>query len=474
MSEQHDYKISISVSLRKIILIMALTAIGAAIAALGVTALLVNIFERKQEAKNPFFRVVELNDQTEDPALWGKDFPFQYDGYLKTTDQVRTRFGGSEALPRTPTQADPRKTVARSRLDLEPRLKTMWAGYAFSIDYRERRGHAYMLDDQSYTERQKKPQYGNCIQCHASNYVENKKLGGGDLVKGFEKMCAMPYKEARKLVTHPIACIDCHDPATMQLRISRPAFMQGIKALKEHEGVKDYDVNTMATRQEMRSFVCAQCHVNYVLPGEKQGRILSFPWNKGVRGDEEQAYLDEIKITDWTHAITSATCQKARHPEFELWRQGIHARSGVACADCHMPYKRVGSLKISDHHVQSPLLNVNNACQTCHRFPESELKARVERIQNTTAELQDLSLNALMDLIAGIKAAMDAGTANESLAASRDWQRKAQFLIDFINAENSMGFHAPQESARLMAIAMDYCRRGQNALAAPKPAKPTP
>src|SRR5687767_14978830 len=161
----------------------------AAIAATAVTALLVNIFTRQQEAKSPFYRVVELNDETVDPAVWGKNFPLQYDSYRRTVDQVRTRYGGSEAIPRTPTQSDPRSIVAQSRLEEDPRLKTMWAGYAFAKDFREERGHAYMLEDQTLTERQivvKQP--GTCLNCHASTYAAYKKLGDGDLVKGFEKL----------------------------------------------------------------------------------------------------------------------------------------------------------------------------------------------------------------------------------------------------------------------------------------------
>src|SRR5499426_3891390 len=179
-------------------------------------ALLLNIFERKQEARNPFYRVVELTDDTEDPAVWGQNFPLQYDGYRRTVDQVRTRYGGSEAVPRQPSQADPRSVVAQSRLEEDPRLKRMWAGYAFAKDFREERGHAYMLDDQTFTERQEvTTQPGTCIHCHASVYVPYKKAGGGDLIKGFEHFNAMPYQEARTQFTHPIACIDCHDPSTM-------------------------------------------------------------------------------------------------------------------------------------------------------------------------------------------------------------------------------------------------------------------
>src|SRR5215468_10371455 len=155
--------------------------VGAAVLATIVgVAFLMNIFERKQEARNPFYRVVELTDDTEDPAVWGKNFPLQYDDYKRTVDQVRTHFGGSEALPRTPTQADPRSVVAQSRLEADPRLKTMWAGYAFSKDFREERGHAYMLIDQLYTERQRVvKQPGTCIQCNASVYVPYKKAGKG-------------------------------------------------------------------------------------------------------------------------------------------------------------------------------------------------------------------------------------------------------------------------------------------------------
>ena len=109
-----------------------LVAIVAALIAVGATALLVNIFQRQQEARNPFYRVVELNDETTDPAVWGKNFPMQYDGYKRTVDQVRTRYGGSEAVPRTPSDADPRSVVAQSRLEEDPRLKTLWAGYAFA------------------------------------------------------------------------------------------------------------------------------------------------------------------------------------------------------------------------------------------------------------------------------------------------------------------------------------------------------
>ena len=448
---------------RKQIGLFVVTVLVAALVAVGGLAILINVLERKQEARNPFFRVVELTDDTEDPAEWGKNFPLQYDDYLRTTDQVRTRYGGSEALPRTPTEADPRSIVAQSRLEEDPRLKTMWAGYAFARDFREERGHAHMLEDQTFTERQQAAsQPGTCLHCHASVYVPYKEAGNGDLLAGFEKLNPLPFAEAREHVTHPVACIDCHDSQSLELRITRPGFIEGMRALKASQGVEDYDVNKLASRQEMRSFVCAQCHVEYYFKGQE--KRLVYPWAKGVKIEEMLAYYDEVGHQDWTHAETGAPVLKAQHPEFELWSQGIHARSGVSCADCHMPYKRVGAHKISDHHVRSPLLNISKACQTCHKWPETELLDRVETIQSRTYEMRNVAMDALVELINDLKAARDAGRPDSELAAARDYQRKAQFYLDFVEAENSMGFHAPQEAVRILGHSIDFTRKGQAAL----------
>jgi nitrite reductase (cytochrome c-552) len=449
--------------------LFVLVAAGAA----GAAALLVNISDRKAEARNPTVRVVEINDETVDPAVWGKNFPIEYDQYKKTAEMIPTKFGGSRSCARTATPDDPRTVVSQSKIDEDPRLKTMWAGYAFAADFREERGHAYMLDDQTYTKRQvvvKQP--GTCMQCHASVYGPMKKLGEGDLFKGFEKMNGMPYSEARKVVEHPVACIDCHEPKTMQLRVTRPAFLEGIKAFKASQGVKDYDPNTMASRQEMRAFVCGQCHVEYYFKGPE--KRLVFPWAKGLGVDQIVAYYDEVGFKDWVHKETGAGVLKAQHPEFEMWSQGVHARSGVACADCHMPYMRVGGQKVADHHVRSPLLNVNRACQGCHKWPEQELKERVEGIQTKFYSLRNTAMDALVALIGDIKAAKEAGRPDKDLEAPRYLQRRAQFLLDFVEAENSTGFHAPQEATRILGESIDFSRQGQIALrdAAYKPTVP--
>jgi nitrite reductase (cytochrome c-552) len=450
---------------------VGIAIVATALVTVAIAALLVNIVERKQEARQTFFRVVELNDDTEDPAVWGKNFPLQYDSYKRTVDQTRTRYGGSEALRHLPSQVDPRSVVAQSKLQDDPRLITIWSGYAFATDFREERGHAYMLDDQRYTRRVTEfKQPGTCLNCHASTYVTMKKLGGGDIFKGFEQINQMTYMDATKHVKHPVACIDCHEPTTMSLRVTRPAFIEGIQAYKSSLGIQNFDPNKDASAQEMRSYVCGQCHVEYHFKGPE--KRLTFPWSKGLRVDDALAYYDETGFKDWTHKETGANALKAQHPEFEMYNQGVHARSGVACADCHMPYKREGGMKISDHHVQSPLLNINRACQGCHHFEEEELKNRVEAIQARFANQRDTAMDALVELINDIKGAL--GKAPESdLNLARDFQRKAQFLLDYVEAENSMGFHASAEALRVLSDSINYTRQGQLAVRGVKPVPPT-
>ena len=424
----------------------------AALATVLLATLLMNIFERKQEARQTYVQISNLTEDTVDPAEWGKNFPRQYDGFKLTATtgpESRTRYGGSEAF---------------SKLDTDPRLKRIFAGYAFAIDYREERGHAFSLKDQDETERTKqKPQPGACLHCHASIVPAWRKAGEGDIQKGFEKISAMPFKEARKLVDHPVSCLDCHDPKSMALRVTRPGFLNGIKAyMKTEKNIDNYNPNTMASRQEMRTFVCGQCHVEYYFKPE--GKAVTYPWSKGLKVENIEAYYDEIKFSDWKHAETGAGVLKAQHPEFELYSQGIHARSGVACADCHMPYKREGAMKVSDHWVRSPMKNVERACLVCHPYSSEEMKSRVQVIQDRNQALLLRAEDAVVALIDDIKAAKLNGASEQQLTPALKFQRSAQFRSDFINAENSMGFHAPQEAARVLGEAIDMARQGQLAL----------
>ena len=419
---------------------------------------------------------VTLTDDTDDPKVWGKLFPLQYELYMKTTDMQRTKYGGSEGVPHSPTDADPRSLVSRSKVEEDIGLRTMWKGYPFSEDFREERGHAYMLEDQRFTRRQvvaKQP--GACLNCHASIYTAYKKAGNGDIVKGFETINPMPFFEAMKQVQHPVACIDCHDPSTLALRITRPAFIEGIRAYKASQGVQNYDVTKQATPEEMRAYVCAQCHVEYYFRGAE--RRLVFPWAKGIKVDQIQSYYDEIGFRDWTHTDTGAPALKAQHPEFELWSQGIHGRAGVTCSDCHMPKIQYKGQTVSDHWVRSPVLNLRNACYACHQkhdksITERELRNRVEQIQDRHFLLREQAMTALVGLIGDLTAAKNAGRKDAELATARYLQRRAQFYLDFVEAENSTGFHAPQEAARILAESLNFSRQGQLAVRDPN-FKPT-
>lgn len=428
---------------------------AAAVLTFLIAALLVNVFERKQEARDPYVRVVEVTEATTDPAIWGQNWPRQYDSYRRTVDYQRTRYGGSDALP-------------QQKLDKDPWLRDMYSGYAFALDYRDARGHAYMLLDQEQSERVlKRPQPGACLHCHSSVLPAYRHAGAGDIMAGFRKVNAMTYTEARNLtddtgqllVQHPASCVDCHDPATLRVRITRPAFLLGIKALKEHQGQPNYDVNRDASRQEMRTFVCAQCHVEYYFQGPE--KMLTYPWANGLRVEEIERYYDERNYSDWGHGITGAKVLKAQHPEFELWSQGTHARAGVACADCHMPYIREGAMKVSDHQVRSPLLNVARACQTCHGGTETELLARAHTIQDRTRALLDRSAQALTEMMASLAAAKASGATEEQLRPAWEKHRKAQWRLDFVSSENSMGFHASQEAARILGESIDLSRQAQ-------------
>ncbi len=420
--------------------------------------LALNVIERKNEAKNTNFRVTNIDPLEDDPAIWGRNFPLQYEDYLKTVDQERTKHGGSESIPRIPSENDPRKKVSQSKLIEDPRLVTIWEGYAFSKDFREERGHAYMLEDQLYTLRQKVGQPGTCINCHASTYKAMMELGNGNLEHGFHKLNKMPYFEASKHVKHPVSCIDCHDPSNMNLKVTRPAFITGIKSFKKSIGIKDFDVNKMATRAEMRTFVCAQCHVEYYFKGKD--KTLTYPWDNGLKAEDSLKYYNDMKFSDWTHKKTGAKLLKAQHPEFELYSQGIHARSGVSCVDCHMPFKKVGAIKITDHHVNSPALKVGSSCRTCHNVSENELESRISTIQERHLEMRDLVMDGLVSYIKKITDHQN----HPQIEKLREIHRNAQYYLDFVEAENSSGFHAPQEAARVLMKSMNLIREGEKLL----------
>jgi nitrite reductase (cytochrome c-552) len=476
-------------SKQSLVFIVAAVAFGAG--TLLAMALYANITQRKLEAQSTVLRIAQVDETTVDAAEWGKNFPREYDGYIRTTDNARARFKWSEGRPPEDGKAD-------SKLEGDPLLKTIFNGYAFAIDYRERRGHAFMLQDQRDTERVKqKPQPGACLNCHASNVVAYREIGlkngapgtlsdgllsengRKQLFAGWEQVNHLTYAEATALVKHPITCLDCHDPKTMTLRVTRPAFMEGVAHLAEStepvphlpsieqwrrgDRATPYDPNALASRQEMRSMACGQCHVEYYFKGDQ--KRLTFPWHNGLKVEQMEAYYDAEGWKDWTHADSGAPILKAQHPEFETWSQGIHARSGVSCSDCHMPYKREGAMKYTDHQVQTPMAHVNLSCQPCHNYTETEIQSRVDVIQARTKAMLDRAETAVVELIGAIKEAKAQGATDEQLAVARNFHRKAQWRADLVNAENSMGFHAPAETLRLLGESIDYARQGTTEVA---------
>ncbi|QEG43625.1 ammonia-forming cytochrome c nitrite reductase subunit c552 [Roseimaritima ulvae] len=492
---------------------LALLTVLVAVGTVGVVAVLVIMFERKQEARKPFVRLVEVNEVSTDPKPWGVNFPLQYEAYLRTADTERTEYGGSNALP-------------PSKLEKDPWLKRLYAGYAFSIEYREARGHAYMLGDQEQTKRVTEVQQsGACLHCHASIIPTYRRIGLEKLgqeatpealaesfhqeavMAGFKAVSQLNYEDVHAELektsdgvvkaeagdphlgnAHPVSCIDCHDPVTMSIRVTRPGFLLGIDKLAKSDdpvphlpsiqqwrdaGSKGtYDPNVHATRQEMRSFVCGQCHVEYYCANKM---TLTFPWGNGLKMEDLEQEWDETEFPadeqgqgggefyDYVHKETGTKVYKAQHPEFELWSQGIHARAGVSCSDCHMPYEKQGATKVSSHWVRSPMLNINKACQTCHHVSEQELKDRVDIIQGRTRSLMDRAAVAMTDMLDAIIEAKEAGASEEQLAPIRELQRKAMWRLDFISSENSKGFHADQEAARILGESADYSRQAQAA-----------
>ena len=410
--------------------ILVVTAVATAV----VAGLLMNISEHKAERQEYPLKVVEIGAKELDPAVWGQNFPHQYDSFVKTKeDYGETPYGGSTVY---------------SKLERYPDMKRIWAGYGFAVDHNEERGHAYAQIDQANTQRVKLvSQPGACLNCHAAEVPQ--------LIEemGWETFNKTPYNDFEGKVHLGSSCADCHNPDTMALRITRPGFANAMEA-------RGIDLS-QATRQEMRSYVCAQCHVEYYFKGEN--KVLTFPWSEGLNIDDISSYYAEADFKDWTHKESGAPMIKIQHPEFEMWSSGIHGRSGVACADCHMPYTRQGSVKVSDHWLRSPLVNLSQACQNCHNISEDELRERVLTIQTKTAELLRRSEAALVDAIDAIVAAREAGATDEQLAAALKLHREASLRWDFVSSENSTGFHSPQEAARILATSIDMARQAQMA-----------
>jgi nitrite reductase (cytochrome c-552) len=391
------------------------------------------LYVRNQPApKRGIQPIVQIAQYEADSSKWGVNFPNQYSTLqLTLTNKARTTYGGSEKY---------------SKLEQDPRLVTLFAGYPFSKDYNEERGHLNSLTDVRATQRVNDKTAGTCYSCKSS---DNPHLWAEMGMAAFDKTL---FKDLGAQITNPIGCANCHEPNTMRLIVTNPALEEALQA-------QGKDWRTF-TRQEMRTVVCANCHVEYYFAGE--GKYLTFPWKDGTRIENIAQYYIDAAFKDWDHAQSGAPMIKMQHPEYETYTaDSTHYKAGVACADCHMPYTRDGAAKFSTHNVQSPLLNADTACGACHT-DVSYVTGRVKVIQGQVRQTMDTTEDAIVAAIKSIESAAAAPEVNQDLLAeARNLHREAQLRWDFVAAENSMGFHNPEEALRILANATDLARQAE-------------
>ena len=376
--------------------------------------------------------VSEIVPMEPDSEKWADNYPNQYSTLLKTeNNEERTAYGGS---------------FPADKLETDPRLVTLFAGYGFSKEYNEDRGHLNSQNDVERTARVGEKTPGTCYSCKSS---DNPRLWDE---MGMAEYDATPFMELANEINHSIGCANCHNSENMQLIVTNPALDEALQA----QGLDWRDF----TRQEMRTVVCANCHVEYYFKGE--GKYLTFPWEDGMKIEDIANYYAELQFKDWEHPQSGAPMIKMQHPEYELFTaSSTHYNAGVACADCHMPYTRDGAAKYSTHDVKSPLLNAENACGQCHT-DVAYVTNRVSTIQNQVSETMIATEDALLAAISAIEAAAAASGTDATLLEEARWQhREAQLRWDFIAAENSMGFHNPEEALRILAAATNLARQAE-------------
>ena len=399
-----------------------------------------SIIERRGESEYTFQMVKPIAEFEPRNEVWGENFPREYETYMQMLDtNFASKFGGSKKI---------------DYLERTPELVVMWAGYAFSKEYNQGRGHAYAIHDIRNILRtggnKNSPMPATCWTCKSPDVPRlMNKIGIGEFYKG-------KWIDKGAEISNPIGCQDCHDPKTMNLRITRPALIEALARIGK-------DINK-ATRQEMRSLVCAQCHVEYYFRN-KEDNYLVFPWDKGFHVDEMEQYYDEIKFSDWTHALSRTPMLKAQHPDYEMFSTNVHYDRGVSCADCHMPYKSEGGVKFTDHHIQSPLNNIENSCKVCHRVTTEELVHDVYERQEKVEELSGLAEKSLAAVHMEAKIAWDNGATEKEMEPVLQLIRHSQWRWDWVSAANSMGFHSPAEALRVLGTSIQKSEEARRLVA---------
>ncbi|MHB8169931.1 MAG: ammonia-forming cytochrome c nitrite reductase subunit c552 [Thermincolia bacterium] len=365
-----------------------------------------------------------------DPAVWGKSYPNQYASYLKNNEGGTTEYGGSDKV---------------SKYIKEPLLPELFKGFGFAKEYNEDRGKTYALQDVKQTKRIGPKTTASCLTCKSAE-------APGLIQKMGMQYYTTPFGEIANGVKHSIACADCHDSKTMELKITRPAFIDAMAR-------RDIDV-TKASRQEMRSYVCAQCHVEYYF--EKETKEIIFPWDKGLSPNDIEKYYEEEGFSDWEHPDSKAKMIKAQHPEFEFWSSSTHGTAGVSCSDCHMPYEKVGKDKVSSHQWTSPLKTIEQSCGTCHRNGTDWLKERVNNTQKKTFNLLSQAQTASYNAHQAVKKAVyTPGIDQKMVKDAQSLLVKGQWRWDFVAAENSTGFHNPALALESLGTSIDFSRQAE-------------
>jgi nitrite reductase (cytochrome c-552) len=384
-----------------------------------------SIMERRSEQAYTFQMVKPIPDWEPRNKVWGENFPREYESYMMTRDtSFASKYGGS---------------VMRDILKDDPRNIILWAGYAFSRDYNQARGHYYAIDDIRQSLRTGVPQPATCWSCKSTDVPRvMAKMGPA-------KFYASTWMDMGPEIVNHIGCQDCHDPKTMNLRVTRPALVEAFAR-------QGKDINN-ATHQEMRSLVCAQCHVEYYFKGDHE-KYLTFPWDGGMDVDATEKYYDSVGHVDFVNKLSKTPILKAQHPDFEQFSTGIHGQRGVACADCHMPYKSEGGVKYTSHWMRSPLASISSSCQVCHRESEETLRNNVYDRQDKVKQLLLMAEDALSRAHLEAEFAWLKGATEESMKPVLQLIRHAQWRWDWVSAANGVGFHSPAEVLRVLGTSI--------------------
>lgn len=410
-----------------------------------------------QQSAEPVKRV-EIPDNEIDPTVWGKAFPSEYELWKKTEEPTPA----GKSVFKKGFDVD---KVTYDKLSEFPFMALLFNGWGFGIEYNEPRGHANMIRDQLDIDQSRVKAGGVCLSCKTPYAPSLQKTKGLDYYsKPYKEMLANIPAKHREL---GVACIDCHDNKDMSLKISREFTL--------NVALKDMGVDLdKLTRQDKRSLVCAQCHVTYNIPKDKNMNSvgLFFPWHGSKWGNITiENVIAKIRSDDsykeWKQSVTGFKLGFIRHPEFELFsNNSVHWKAGAACADCHMPYTKVGVNKVSDHRVMSPLKNDMKGCVQCHTESVEWLKGQVTAIQERTVSLLNragyatATVAKIFEIIH--KAQADGTKIDQGFYdKAKDFYEEAFYRGVYIGAENSVGFHNPTEALRNLGDAVAFAGKAE-------------